>query len=180
MSPSTITLKRELEISASLSVASAPEARDLRQIYLHPGELYVSSSPANLKIIVGSCVAVCMYDSRLKMGGATHYLLPTKDGEGPSSPRYGDVAITTLLQELRKFGSRKQDLQTHLYGGACVLSAFSGGSRGLVGEQNIRLASDLLSRESIAVVRWDTGGSKGRKVTVRTDTGEITCTLIGS
>ena len=76
--------------------------------------------------------------------------------------------IATLLQEPAKCGSRKQDLQVHLYGGACVLGAFSSGAREPIGEQNIRLATDTFSPQEIAVLRWDTGGSKGRKATMRT------------
>jgi len=181
MSPSTEILKRGQESRVvPLTGDSAVPLAALHQVYLHPGELYASPEPAYIKIIVGSCVAVCVYDTRLKIGGATHYLLPTREGDGPSTPRYGDVAIATLLRELRQCGSRKQDLQVHLYGGACVLSAFSNGSREPIGEQNIRLATDFLSREVIPVIRWDTGGSKGRKISMRTNTGEISCSVIGS
>lgn len=180
MSPSLETTKRATEPSAPPISPGSAQAPPLRQVYLHPGELYASPGAANVKIIVGSCVAMCVFDPRLKIGGATHYLLPTSGGEGQPSPRYGDVAIATLLQELHKCGSRKQDLQVHLYGGACVLSAFSNGAREPIGEQNIRLANEILSREAIPVLRWDTGGSKGRKITMRTDTGEISCGLIGS
>jgi chemotaxis protein CheD len=171
MSPST-------EIVKPSSKPQDAGAQVLPEAYLHPGELYASPVPANVKIIVGSCVAVCIYDPRLKIGGATHYLLPTL-GNGKSSLRYGDVAIATLLRELRKCGSRKRDLQVHLYGGACVLSAFSSGAREPIGQQNIRIAIDVLSREAIPVILWETGGTKGRKIVMRTDCGEITCSLIG-
>src|SRR5258707_66364 len=63
---------------AGLAVAE-PE---LKQVYLHPGELYASPEPANIKIILGSCVAVCLYNPRLSIGGATHFLLPALEGEG--------------------------------------------------------------------------------------------------
>jgi len=161
--------------SAGLAVAE-PE---LKQVYLHPGELYASPEPANIKIILGSCVAVCLYNPRLSIGGATHFLLPALEGEGQLSPRYGNVAIERLLQELRLAGSRNKDLHAELYGGACVLSAFSSGSRERIGDQNIRMAVDTLSREAIPIQRRDIGGVKGRKITMRTDTGEITCKLIG-
>jgi chemotaxis protein CheD len=161
----------------AVSVIAEPA---LKQIYLHPGELYTSQEPANVMIILGSCVAVCLYNPRFSIGGATHFLLPSLEGQGQPSPRYGDVAIERLLQELQLAGSKKKDLQAELYGGACVLSAFSGGSREPIGEKNIRLAIETLSREGIPIMRRDTGGAKGRKVTMRTDTGAITCKVIGS
>src|SRR5260221_6688044 len=135
--------------SAGLAVAE-PE---LKQVYLHPGELYASPEPANIKIILGSCVAVCLYNPRLSIGGATHFLLPALEGEEQLSPRYGNVAIERLLQELRLAGSRNKDLHAEFYGGACVLSAFSIGSRGRIGEPKIRVAGDTLSRQVRALPR---------------------------
>jgi chemotaxis protein CheD len=175
------TAKNHLEPTGrtNLAVAGIADA-ELKQVYLHPGELYASSEPAKLMIILGSCVAVCLYNPRLAIGGATHFLLPTLEGEGHLSPRYGDVAIERLLQELRLAGSKNKDLHAEVYGGASVLQAFSGGANGSIGEKNVRLAIETLSRESIPVMRRDTGGSKGRKINMRTDTGAITCKLIGS
>ena len=164
---------------ATLAVSGAAES-ELKQVYLHPGDLYASPEPAKVTIILGSCVAVCLYNPRLAIGGATHFLLPTLEGEGNLSPRYGNVAIERLLQELRLAGSKNKDLHAELYGGASVLQAFSSGANGLIGEKNVRLAVETLSREAIPIMRRDTGGSKGRKINMRTDTGAITCKLIGS
>jgi chemotaxis protein CheD len=162
----------------NLALARIAES-ELKQVYLHPGDLYTSPEPAMIKIILGSCVAVCLYNPRLSIGGATHFLLPSLEGDGQLSPRYGNVAIERLLQELRLAGSRNKDLHAELYGGACVLSAFSNGKREGIGEQNIRMALDTLSHEAIPIMSRDTGGTKGRKITMRTDTGEIACKLIG-
>ena len=159
-------------------VTGMPESV-LKQVYLHPGELYTSPEAANVMIILGSCVAVCLYNPRLAIGGATHFLLPTLEGQGLPSPRCGDVAIERLLQELRLAGSKNKDLQAELYGGASVLQAFSKGSGELIGDKNVRLAVETLSREAIPIVRRDTGGAKGRKINMRTDTGKTTCKLIG-
>jgi len=174
-------IKAQPATASRTPVAIARIAKsELKQVYLHPGELYASPEPAKVMIILGSCVAVCLYNPRLAIGGATHFLLPTLEGEGLLSPRYGDVAIEKLLRELRLAGSKNKDLHAELYGGASVLQAFSGGANGPIGEKNVRLAVETLSREGIPIVRRDTGGSKGRKMNMRTDTGAITCKLIGS
>jgi len=174
-------VKTETEIYNRGSSAVSTEAEpELKQIYLHPGDIYASPQPTNLSIIVGSCVAVCVFNPCLSIGGATHYLLPTSQEQGKPSPRYGDVAIKQLLHELRQAGSRNKDLQAEVYGGACVLTAFHGGSVELIGDKNVRFALEVLSRESIPVVKQETGGEKGRKITMRTNTGAISCKLIGS
>jgi chemotaxis protein CheD len=153
---------------------------DLKQVYLHPGDIYVSRQPANISIILGSCVAVCIYNPRLKFGGATHYLLPSlRAAVGPNSPRYGDFAIKQLLDQMKQAGSKKIELQAHVYGGASVLDSFRASTEVSIGNKNVRLALDMLAEESILIVKRETGGEKGRKITMRTDTGEITRKTIG-
>lgn len=165
------------QLGSSVAVKAAPE---LRQTYLHPGSLYASPEPASLSIIVGSCVAVCIFNPRLAIGGATHYLLPLHDPASKLSARYGDVAIMQLLDGMMQAGSTKKDLRAQVYGGACVVQAFQDSTRVPIGDKNVGIALDMLSREKIAVVHQETGGGKGRKISMRTDTGEISCRLIGS
>lgn len=58
------------------SVERRPLYSDLPQIYLHPGQQYIAASPTLLKMILGSCAGVFLFDSLLAIGGATHYMLP--------------------------------------------------------------------------------------------------------
>ncbi len=167
----------EYQRDSVVAVRAVPE---LRQFYLHPGDLYASPEAVHLSIIVGSCVAVCIFNPRLSIGGAAHYLLPTLEGPGKPSPRYGDVAIAQLLHGLEQAGSKKKDLEAQVYGGACVLHVFRGGSCELIGDKNVHLAREVLFREKIRIVRQETGGEKGRKITMRTDTGATSFKLIGS
>jgi chemotaxis protein CheD len=164
--------------SAGNSPAGVMEESEIKRIYLHAGMTYTSREPASLSFIVGSCVAVCVYDHRLSIGGATHYLLP--NSEGRLSTRSGEVAILLLLHELRQAGSQDADLRAGIYGGARLLTGSQPGSAPQVGERNVQLALETLSRESIAIARIESGGNLGRKVTMRTDTGEITFRIIGN
>jgi chemotaxis protein CheD len=164
--------------STGNSPAGVLEKSEIKHIYLHPGMTYASREPASLSFIVGSCVAVCAYDHRLSIGGATHYLLPKS--EGRPSTRSGDVAILLLLHELRQAGSQDGDLRAEIYGGARLLTGSQPGSAPQVGERNAQLALETLSGESIAIARIETGGNLGRKVTMRTDTGEIAFRIIGN
>ena len=47
-----------------------------RTVYLHPGQVFVSPDPTEVTTILGSCVAVCVFDPVLRLGGTNHYLLP--------------------------------------------------------------------------------------------------------
>jgi chemotaxis protein CheD len=152
----------------------------LEEVYVHPGQMYVSEQPAQISMILGSCAGVCLYDRRQFIGGATHYILPTWDGSGQPSPRYGDVAMDALLQQLRAFGSRPNHLEARVFGGACMFQAFRapGASEDHIGSRNVEVAVAALTRLAITIVAKDTGGENGRKIKMHSGTGLVTVSLI--
>ena len=154
------------------TLAPPPEASGgLRAVYLHPGELFAAPHPTEVTTILGSCVAVCLWDTRLRVGGINHFLLPAAPlGQVPSI-RYGDRAIPALLAELTRMGSLRRHLQAKVFGGAATGPGHGASSRISLGERNAELALRLLAEEGISVLGQDLGGAFGRKVRFRTDDG---------
>ena len=152
----------------------------LREIYLHPGQMHVSSQPANISMILGSCAGVCVYDRLRLLGGATHYMLPEWDGSGQPSLRYGDLAMEALLKQFQAYGSKPSDLEARIFGGACMFEVFRGseGRNDHIGARNVSMAVDILSRLGIAIVAKDTGGENGRKLKMQSDTGIVLVSMI--
>lgn len=151
----------------------------LREVYLHPGQMYVSEQPAQISMILGSCAGVCLYDRLHSVGGATHYILPNWDGSGQPSPRYGDVAIHALLDQLRALGSQPGHLEARVFGGACMFQAFRSPDRkDHIGSHNVEVAVNVLTRLGIKILATDTGGENGRKVKMHSGTGLVTVSLI--
>jgi chemotaxis protein CheD len=152
----------------------------LQDVYLHPGQMYVSQGPAQISMILGSCAGVCVYDRVRSIGGATHYILPKWDGSGQRSPRYGDVAIEILLEQMRALGSASGHLEAKVFGGACMFQAFRGpgGTEDHIGSRNVEVAIKAFARLQIAVVARDIGGENGRKLKMRSHTGEVTVSVI--
>ena len=140
------------------------------RIYLHPGELFVSAERSAVSTILGSCVAVCLWDPIAKIGGINHYLLPLWTGQGTVSPRFGNVAVQELVNKLLELGSQKSRLQAKLFGGACVIEAFRERESHL-GTKNVQTAEELLEQEGIPLVGRDVGGRRGRKLIFHTDNG---------
>lgn len=146
-----------------------------RQAYLHAGQLLVSPEPCRITTILGSCVAVCLWDPAVHVGGLIHFILPNWAGEGISSPKFGNVAIETLRTELVRLGGRL--LRARVYGGACLSDAmFNGGAH--LGQRNADFALEMLASLRIPVVEHDTGGRRGRKLIFHTDTGESWLNLL--
>ena len=148
----------------------AERERDLVKVYLQPGQLYAAAQPSAVTTVLGSCVAICLWDPLTSVGGMNHYLLPFFAGAGNGSPRFGNVAMAQLLDRLQALGASRSRLQAKVFGGACVLEAFQA-REGHLGEKNAGVAFKLLDELGIPVVSRDVGGRSGRKLIFHTDLG---------
>lgn len=140
--------------------------------FLHPGQLVASPTPLRVTTIVGSCISVCLWDASRRIGGANHFLLPFGGGTGDSALRFGNVAISQLIESLLELGAARTSLSAKVFGGACVIDAFL--TRGQhLGTRNAQMATDVLGREGIPIVAFDTGGRRGRKIIFDTADGAV-------
>ncbi len=154
----------------------------LPEVYLHPGQTHVARNPTLLKMILGSCAGVFLFDPTLGIGGATHFMLPQSQA-GQPSPRRGDVAITGLIEKFVALGSRPRSIQAKVFGGASMLSALRdipGGHIGQIGQRNIETAMLVLAQASIAVAEQSVLGHCGRKVAMVSNTGQISLEFVGA
>lgn len=139
--------------------------------YLFPGTLFADPRPHMVTTVLGSCVAVCLWDSIRRVGGINHYLLPLWNGEGLPTPKYGNVAIDKLIDNMLALGCRKQNLVAKLFGGATLWENTEGLMR--VGERNVTLAEELLHERRIPIVSSDLQGASGRKILFNTENGTV-------
>jgi chemotaxis protein CheD len=133
-------------------------------IYLHPGQIFVTTTPATVTTILGSCVSVCLWDPLLNIGGINHYLLPTGIAAGAGGTRYGNIAIPALLEKLKRSGAQVKHLKAKLFGGACVLAAMRANGNAHLGIKNVEIAKQSLSDLGIPIVTSDVVGDRGRKL----------------
>ena len=138
---------------------------------MNPCMLMASRDELEIMTLLGSCVAVCLWDPRLAFGGMNHYMLPLWNGEGLPTPKYGNVAIEKLIARMLEFGCRKEQLVAKCFGGANVLGDTSG--RMLIGERNIAVAEEVLGNHRIPIVAQDMGGLRGMKILFNTRTGVV-------
>lgn len=166
-----VTGPRPNPIDASL------ESHALRNFYLHPGQLYVGTEPTAVTTILGSCVAVCLWDSAFGIGGINHYLLPSGSRASSTPLRYGNFALSHLVEGLIRVGARVAHLQAKLFGGACVLDALRGKVIHL-GDKNVEIAKATLDQLGIPIVAFDVGGHSGRKIIFNTEDGSAKVKLL--
>ncbi|MBQ5513223.1 MAG: chemotaxis protein CheD [Bacteroidales bacterium] len=139
--------------------------------FLYPSTMFASAQPAEVTTILGSCVAVCLWDRYLGIGGINHYMLPTWNGMELASPKYGNIAIERLTEKMLQLGCKKNNLVAKVFGGGEVITVTSSSMH--IGERNIMVAEEMLQEQNIPIIGRSTGGKNGRKIIFNTHTGEV-------
>ena len=139
--------------------------------YLYPCMVFTHREEHLVSTVLGSCVAVCLRDPVMAMGGINHYMLALWNGDGLPTPKYGNIAIEKLIRAMLTRGCTKERLEAKLFGGANVIASNPGALT--VGERNVDLARDMLGREGIPIVAADVGGDLGRKIIYNTRSGVV-------
>ena len=139
--------------------------------FLYPSAIFISRKSHKVSTILGSCVAVCLFDPVLKFGGINHFMLPFWNGQGLASPKYGNIAIERLIDKMISLGSKKTNIRAKVFGGGEVIDTSI--SQFHIGERNIKLALETLDEFKIPVIAKSVGGKLGRKIEYCTGTGEV-------
>lgn len=146
-------------------------------LFLGPGEIHASAEPTQVSTILGSCVAVCLWDPVLRAGGMNHIVL-ARGGATSGNLRYGDAAITALLAAMVGLGAPPRRLMAKVFGGGAVLPLVE--SPRSIGMENVRAALSELRRHRIPVIAESVGGCRGMLVRFDTGTGEVLLRRLGS
>lgn len=159
--------------------ASAPsqsqsrQAQPLRDVYVLPGEVRVATFPTRFLTILGSCVAVCLYDRVHGVGGLNHYLLPgSPPPDEKDRTRWSETAIDVLFQKVLAAGARSDCLEAKIFGGARI-SARDVPDALRIGDRNVEEAIVALRQRGIEMVNRSTGGNVGRKIIFESNTGVV-------
>lgn len=148
-----------------------------QRITVMQGQAPVSGDPGvEFTTVLGSCVATCLYDPEIRLGGMNHFLLaePAASIEpGKADVHYGIYLMEMLINAMIRNGASKARLRAHLYGGA---NLHLGMAR--IGTMNADFARAFLVRERIPLTREDLGGNSARRVDFRPATGQVRCRTV--
>jgi chemotaxis protein CheD len=125
------------QLSRLITLRCPAMKEPVNEIYLQPGEYFWGGERNRVKTLLGSCVAICIWHPRLKIGGMSHCLLPSRGHGGPRvgertdapeatgghggprvgertdaelSGKYVDECLEIFFREMARAGTRKQDL----------------------------------------------------------------------
>lgn len=154
-----------------------PTGRQLEQIARNvlPGA-WIVETRTPVATLLGSCVAVCLYDPGLKLGGMNHFMLPEmsqRDHADADMTLSGNYAMEALLNAMLAKGARKARLSAKAFGGGAILKGLTIGLG--IGERNVAFAREWLSRENIPLAAADLLGPWSRKVVFDPASGDVFC-----
>lgn len=152
-----------------------PSPRELERLALNinPGGWSVQDERP-IATLLGSCVAVCLYDPVLHLGGMNHFLLPSRASGANANEDIvlnGDYAMEVLVNAMLGRGAHKDRLVAKAFGGGNIVSSI----RMAIGERNSEFAKEWLARERIPLVAEDFGGPWSRKLVLDPVSGDAFC-----
>jgi chemotaxis protein CheD len=131
------------------------------------GEYAVSADPdVTMSTVLGSCVAVCLFDPINRLGGMNHFLLASSSHEDSADLKYGVNAMELLINKLLRLGAERQNFKAKVFGGARMTEHARD-----IGSGNAAFARDFLEKEGIACISASLGGAQARRVQFIPTTG---------
>lgn len=140
--------------------------------YLIPGKVFVAREPHAITTILGSGVAICVWDPATGIGGANHFLLPEGSASEANATRYASYANEKLLSDISALGVDITKLQAKIFGGSQPAISF-GNSTETLGDRNVQTAEQFLAAKGIALKDRQVGGTRGRKLIFCSNNGAV-------
>ena len=150
-----------------------PKELERRARNINPGGWAVETERP-ITTLLGSCVAVCLYDPKLGLAGMNHFLLPSRaknSGDDTDVILAGDYSMEVLLNTMLSKGAVKKRMVAKAFGGGTIVTSILMA----IGERNSDFAKEWLEREGIPLTAQDFGGAWSRKVIFTPEGGDAFC-----
>ncbi len=152
----------------------------VREIPVGMADLKTGRQGDILSTVLGSCVGVCLYSERHKVGGLLHLMMASAGAQATSpdckKAKYADTGVPELIRTLRAIhGVSVGDLTAKLFGGAKVLPAVERN----IGQENAVAVKTILREYGILVKATKLGGEKGYRIKFSLETGRVVCQVFG-
>jgi chemotaxis protein CheD len=159
---------------ATECITYARENPAIEELRVAMAEMKVESKPIKLVTSVGSCVALCLYDSTKRCGGLAHIMLPNS-AIAPQNVlpcKFADTAVPALAKAVRKISGKDAILSAKIAGGANIFSDLN--NNGFpIGVKNVNAVKATLKANRIKLVSEDIGGSYGRRIAFNIGNGAV-------
>lgn len=138
------------------------------------GDVLVSDKPVWITTLLGSCVAVCLYDEAAGIAGMNHFMLPAPRESSTVCNRYGVHSMELLINSLMAHGADRRRLKAKVFGGCSAEhSDFPH-----IGVSNVDFASNFLKVEGIPVIAQFTNQGTGMYIEFHTLSQKVRVRLL--
>lgn len=141
-----------------------------------PGGWTVESSRP-ISTLLGSCVAVCLFDTASQVGGMNHFMLPQMQRGNHADEDMllaGDACMEALLNTLLARGAARHRIKAKAFGGGTVIESNLPNLLS-IGKRNADFTREWLEREGIPLLASDFLGPWSRKVLFLPQNGDVFC-----
>ncbi len=140
-----------------------------------------TSSDVIVTYSLGSCIGVCIYDQRIKLGGMLHFQLPdSKLDENKAKIRpymFADTGLACLINEMKNRGAQIGNLTVKLAGGAAMQN---GPANFEIGKRNFIAIRKALWKAGLMIASTDVGGEVARTLYMQIETGRVVVKFAGT
>ncbi len=145
-------------------------------------DLKVIRAPGILTTLgLGSCIGICLLDSRANVAGMAHIMLPNSNAvkNNTNAAKFADTGLKKLVEDMEKLGARRSNMTAKIAGGAQMFAFSSHNEMMKVGERNALAVRLLLKSLKIPLKADETGGNYGRTIEFNAETGVLFIKTIG-
>ena len=148
-------------------------------IYVHPCGVWFGGAPAQIRTVLGSCVAITLWHPSLRLGGMCHYMMgpctkPNCRRNGRPESCYANKALFELHVRIRDHGCDPREFEAKLFGGGSMFPLATPKGRGKaiqIQDRNIEAGLELVTRLGHKVVAQHLGGQGHRHLLFDVHTG---------
>lgn len=147
----------------------------MSEIFLLPGEFYFGKDYKTVKTLLGSCVAITMWNERLKVGGMCHFKLPERlnKDSGKLDGNYGDEALLLFMDGLKNFNLKPAEMTVGVFGAGNMFANIVKEDGNSIGMQNVKLAHRSLLKHGFKISHESFGGEVSRKIAFDIESGAV-------
>ena len=149
--------------------------RDVREVYLRPGEFCFGEGNLRITTLLGSCISIILWHPALAHGGMCHYMMPSRNqarGNLALDGKYAEEAMELFMNELGKRHTLPTQYQVNVYGGGNMFDERTS-NKVNIGTQNIEMAHHLLDKFGFELAYEHLGSFGHRKIAFDVWNGEV-------
>lgn len=149
-------------------------------VFLQSGEIHVTTTPALVTTILGSCLAVTMWHPKKRMAAICHGFLPQCQNRSTCRNscrerfKYVDCTLGWMIDQFLSRDIRLREIEIKVFGGADMFAVQDHKEEQFrIGKQNIKTALGILKEKGLLITAHCMGGLRGRKIVFNTTNGEV-------